>query len=219
MVVAAGNEGRNRSQGTDGYGTITSPGNDPLVITVGAMKTVDTASRADDLIASYSSKGPTLFDHIVKPDIVAPGNRIISLAASKSLVSSNANTNRILCSYYQTTSSKSYSGDYYRLSGTSMAAPMVAGAAAVMLQKDWTLSPDTIKARLMRTASKSFPAFSTATDPSTNTKYTSQYDVFTVGAGYLDLRAALNDVQVVDPGTTAASPVAVLTAPVTQSVL
>ena len=73
VVVAAGNEGRNRSQKTDGYGTITSPGNDPLVITVGAMRAMETVSRADDLIASYSSKGPTLIDHVVKPDLVAPG--------------------------------------------------------------------------------------------------------------------------------------------------
>jgi serine protease AprX len=43
------------------------------------MNTLGTSSRADDHIASYSSKGPTLFDHIVKPDLVAPGNRIISL--------------------------------------------------------------------------------------------------------------------------------------------
>jgi hypothetical protein len=43
------------------------------VITVDAMKDEHTVSRADDLIASYSSKGPTLFDHVVKPDIVAPG--------------------------------------------------------------------------------------------------------------------------------------------------
>ena len=76
VIVSAGNEGRNRSQGTDGYGTITSPGNDPLVITVGAMKTAGTPSRTDDLIASYSSKGPTLLDHVVKPDLVAPGNRM-----------------------------------------------------------------------------------------------------------------------------------------------
>ena len=73
--------GRDNSNNNNGYGTITAPGNDPYVITVGAMKTMGTDSLGDDLIASYSSKGPTLFDHIVKPDIVAPGNQIISTAA------------------------------------------------------------------------------------------------------------------------------------------
>src|SRR5581483_10220113 len=57
VVTAAGNEGRNNSAGTYGYGTITAPGNDPYVITVGAMKTMGTPNRSDDLIASYSSKG------------------------------------------------------------------------------------------------------------------------------------------------------------------
>src|SRR5262249_14851958 len=84
VVVAAGNDGRNTL--TNGYATITSPANDPLVISVGAMKTMMTASTADDLIASYSSKGPTLLDHVVKPDIVAPGNPIVSLLASQSPV-------------------------------------------------------------------------------------------------------------------------------------
>jgi serine protease AprX len=78
VVVAAGNEGRNNAHATDGYGTITAPGNDPYVITVGAMNDVKTITRADDKMASYSSKGPTLFDHVVKPDIVAPGNKIIA---------------------------------------------------------------------------------------------------------------------------------------------
>ena len=59
VVVAAGNEGRNNAANTSGYGTITAPGNDPYVITVGAMNTKGTPSRADDVIASYSSKGPT----------------------------------------------------------------------------------------------------------------------------------------------------------------
>src|ERR1019366_2004364 len=54
VVVAAGNDGRNPL--TSGYSTITAPGNDPLVITVGAMKTMGTVTLADDLIASYSSK-------------------------------------------------------------------------------------------------------------------------------------------------------------------
>src|SRR5215467_1762350 len=81
VVVAAGNNGRDNSQGTDGYATIQAPGNEPAVITVGATKTNNTPTRADDTIASYSSKGPTLLDHVVKPDLVAPGNRIVSLEA------------------------------------------------------------------------------------------------------------------------------------------
>ena len=60
VVVAAGNNGR--FQPTNGYGTVTSPANDPYVITVGSMKTMGTPQRDDDLIASYSSKGPTLID-------------------------------------------------------------------------------------------------------------------------------------------------------------
>ena len=79
VVVSAGNDGRNNSAGTQGYATITAPGNSPWAITVGAMNTVGTLSRADDKITSYSSKGPTLIDHVVKPDLVAPGNRILSL--------------------------------------------------------------------------------------------------------------------------------------------
>src|SRR5262249_19493992 len=86
VVVAAGNSGRDNSLGTNGYGTIQAPGNDPNVITVGATKTNGTPTRIDDTIASYSSKGPTLIDHVVKPDLVAPGNRIISLQAPGSYI-------------------------------------------------------------------------------------------------------------------------------------
>src|SRR6185437_11258632 len=89
VVVAAGNSGRDNSGGTDGYATIQSPGNDPLVITVGATKTNGTATRLDDYVASYSSKGPTLLDHVVKPDLVAPGNRIVSLLAPSSYLAVN----------------------------------------------------------------------------------------------------------------------------------
>ena len=80
VVVAAGNLGRDNTLGTDGYATITSPGNDPYVITVGAMNANGTPWRSDDKITSYSSKGPTLVDHVVKPDIVAPGNNVVSLS-------------------------------------------------------------------------------------------------------------------------------------------
>ena len=71
--VAAGNAGRDNSVGNQGYGTIQSPANDPYVITVGAMKAMGTYTRTDDLIASYSSKGPSGIDFVTKPDLVAPG--------------------------------------------------------------------------------------------------------------------------------------------------
>ena len=193
VVVAAGNQGRNNSAGTSGYGTITAPGNDPYVITVGAMKTMGTPSRGDDQIASYSSKGPTLYDHVVKPDLVAPGNRIISLYTAGLALNKLYPGNEIPHSLYVTNGDTSPSSTYYRLSGTSMAAPMVSGTAALMLQQNPALTPDQVKARLMKTAYKTFPAFSTATDPATGVTYTSQYDIFTVGAGYLDVQAALSN--------------------------
>src|SRR5262249_32966873 len=61
VVVAAGNDGRNNSAGTQGYATINAPGNSPYVITVGAMNTMGTLLPLDDKMTSYSSKGPTLF--------------------------------------------------------------------------------------------------------------------------------------------------------------
>ncbi len=69
-------------------GTIAAPGNDPLAITVGAMNTEGTAQRGDDLMTTYSSKGPSLLDHIVKPDLVAPGNKIFSIRAPGSTLES-----------------------------------------------------------------------------------------------------------------------------------
>ena len=65
--------GRDNSAGTQGYSTITAPGNDPYVITVGAMNTLGTLTINDDRVTSYSSKGPTLIDHVSKPDLVGPG--------------------------------------------------------------------------------------------------------------------------------------------------
>ena len=72
-----------------------------------------------------------------------------------------------------------------------MAAGVVSGAVADLLQASPRLTPDQVKARLMETAWKSLPRYSSTTDPTTGITYTDQYDVFTVGAGYLDLEAAL----------------------------
>ena len=194
VVVAAGNYGRDNSSNNQGYSTITSPANDPYVITVGAMKTMGTASRADDLIASYSSKGPTMFDHVVKPDIVAPGNLIVSsLASTTDALYVSYPLNMVAVADYTTSNTNLTSSAYYRLSGTSMAAPMVSGAVALLLQQSPSLTPDQVKARLMKSAYKAFLQSSSYTDPSTGITYTSQYDMFTIGAGYLDIAAALSN--------------------------
>ena len=192
VVVAAGNEGRNDSAHTDGYGTIAAPGNDPYVITVGAMKPMGSSTRADDLIASYSSKGPTLYDHIVKPDIIAPGNMSISVMASSSAKPVKDYPKNVVALSSYSSNAKGASS-YFTLSGTSMATPVVSGAVALLLQKNSGITPDQVKARLMKSAYKTFPRSSTATDPITGKTYTSQYDVFTVGAGYLDIQAALSN--------------------------
>ena len=211
VVVAAGNYGRDNAAGTYGYGTITAPGNDPYVITVGAMNTMGTPDRSDDVIASYSSKGPTLYDQIVKPDIVAPGNLIISLYNPGETLNQENPENEIPYSLYQTNGSSDPSPVYFILSGTSMAAPMVSGAAALMLQQTPSLTPDQIKARLMLTAFKNLIPSSTATDSATGQVFNEQADIFTVGAGYLDIQAALQDTDLV-PATvgSAMSPAATL---------
>src|SRR5205814_1627052 len=96
VVAAAGNNGKNAA-GTKIYGAIHSPGNDPSVITVGATNTFGTDARNDDGIATFSSRGPTRsyftdtggvkhYDHLIKPDLVAPGNRIISSVGHDSLI-------------------------------------------------------------------------------------------------------------------------------------
>jgi len=85
-----------------------------------------------------------------------------------------------------------------------MATPVVSGAAALLIQQNPSLTPDQIKARLMKTASKTFPSSSTVTDPTTGITYTDYYDIFTVGAGYVNIASAVanNDVA----GASAMSP-------------
>jgi serine protease AprX len=84
VVVAAGNDGRDLALNPEAYGTIEAPGNDPYALTVGAVRTMGTAGNTDDAMASYSSKGPTFIDQVVKPDVVAPGNLVTSLLSPNS---------------------------------------------------------------------------------------------------------------------------------------
>ena len=201
VVCAAGNNGRASATSTPGtanegwgtaYGSIQSPANDPYVITVGATKSMD-GVKAHDKIATYSSRGPSRIDMVLKPDIIAPGNKVISLYAwGTTLYSWNsASGNGLPVSSYQTNTWNGASGDYFVLSGTSMAAPVVSGAAALLLQKDPSLTPDTIKARLMVSADKWIAPDGTA-------------DVCTYGAGYLNILNAL--ASTVTPTQSALSP-------------
>ena len=183
VVVAAGNYGRLSVNGSNGFGTITAPGNDPYVLTVGAMKTMNTYTRTDDQKASYSSKGPTSYDHVVKPDIMADGNAILSLSARGATLEAAYSGDLVAGS--------NSSSDYFRLSGTSMATPVVSGAVALLLQQNSALSPDQVKARLMKTAYKTLPTSSVAWVPHLSRNYTEFYDLFSIGSGYLDVQAAL----------------------------
>jgi len=82
------------------------------------MKDMSTVVRTDDLIASYSSKGPTLLDQVVKPDIVAPGNSIVSALAPYSSIAQQYPGNGVPYSYYVKGGGSGASNTYFRLSGT-----------------------------------------------------------------------------------------------------
>ena len=139
VVVSAGNYGKD-AHGNTVFGGITSPGIEPSVITVGAMSTFNTASRIDDKVASYSSRGPTI-DGMIKPDITAPGSQIIVPLAPG---------NKLAKTYPQIV----LNSNYMKLSGTSLSAPMVAGTVALMLQRNPNLTPNAVKAILMYTAER-----------------------------------------------------------------
>ncbi len=202
VVVAAGNNGRDNSMKTNGYSTITSPGNDPFVITVGAINDRKTDSKSDDVLLTFSSKGPTLIDQYAKPDIMAPGANILATKPWSTYLQTKFVGNTLPGNW----ETKIPYESYFWLSGTSMAAPMVSGAAALLLQKEPTLTPDQVKARLMKTASKQLPSRTTWKDPATGIFYTANADIFTVGAGYLDVMAALNSAETIGRTQSAKSP-------------
>jgi serine protease AprX len=165
VVVSAGNHGK------DGHYTVTSPGNSRKVITVGSLTDNGTGTDfTDDYVSSFSSRGPTLHDKVLKPDLLAPGNRVIATYARNAKLGGLLGKGKTFCGYQ----GKGCYERYLELSGTSMAAGVVSGAVARMLQKDPGLSPATVKARLMQTARK-IPG-----DPTT------------VGAGVLNVDDAMN---------------------------
>jgi len=146
VVCAAGNEGE------FGPGGILSPGNSPYVITVGATDTRQTKKVSDDIMTYYSSSGPTLWDEYAKPDLVAPGNRLISVRVPGSYIDTAFPQNLIAVDTYAPRAPAGTEPSYLMLSGTSTSAPVGSGVAALMIGADPSLSPDDVKVRMMETA-------------------------------------------------------------------
>jgi serine protease AprX len=133
VVASAGNAGPSN-------GTILSPGDDPLVITVGALDDMAQPTVADDEMTNFSSVGPTSPDGWAKPDLVTSGRSIVSLAAPGSTI------------YDENPSARIGSGNFVG-SGTSFSTAITSGAAALVLAANPTLTPDELKARLLGTTS------------------------------------------------------------------
>ena len=144
VVASAGNFGS--SAGESFYGGIGSPANHPWVITVGASDSMGTTLRGDDRVASFSSRGPTLFDGISKPDLIAPGVALPLPSPCGSRLKQRQVFTPIHDSLFRGR------GCWLKASGTSFAAPLVAGAVALMLEANPDLTPTQVKAILQLTA-------------------------------------------------------------------
>jgi serine protease AprX len=134
VVASAGNI--DESNNWEAY--VTAPADDPFVITVGATDEKGTTRRRDDVFAQFSIDNETYEGHL-KPEILAPGKNIVSVLSGQS-------------DWDEIAPDRVVGGKYYRISGTSMAAPMVTGAVALLLQNEPDLTPDQVKYRLIHTA-------------------------------------------------------------------
>ncbi|NEK87057.1 S8 family serine peptidase [Blastococcus saxobsidens] len=128
VVVAVGNDGF-------GTGKVNNPATDPYVIAVGSAATFGTADTADDVVSSFSNDG----DGTRNPDVVAPGERVVSLRSPNSYLDQTAPGARI-------------GEKLFRGNGTSQAAAVVSGAAALLIDQRPEITPDEVKALLMGTA-------------------------------------------------------------------
>jgi|1185.fasta_scaffold03222_2 serine protease AprX len=136
VVAAAGNYGT-----ADGpSGVKYSPGNDPFVITVGAVDLGGSFRVGDDSVAPFSAYGYT-YDGFYKPEIAAPGRYMVGPIPPTGTITGLKPQNMV-------------GKDRIQLSGTSFAAPVVAGTVAQMLARNPSWTPDQVKGALMRTARK-----------------------------------------------------------------
>jgi serine protease AprX len=180
VVSAAGNLGRNSLRQTQ-YGGIGAPGNAPWVLTVGASSHMGTIDRSDDTVAAFSSRGPTARDFAAKPDLVAPGVGIESLTDAGTFLYRTKPLARLWGTIPRATE------PYLSLSGTSMAAPVVTGTVALMLQANPAMTPNLVKAVLEYTAESK-----------------DVYNALTQGAGFLNARGAVELARTLAFGVTTA---------------
>ena len=159
VVVSAGNSGPLPQ-------TVGVPGNVPYVITVGAMTDNYTTNKNDDRLASFSSTGPT-FEGFVKPDLVAPGGHVWGFMGTYMKIAVDHPT-------YMN------NGDFFTMSGTSQAAAVVSGVAALVLQQNRSLTPDQVKCRIIASGK-----------PAVNADGTLAYSVLQQGTGLVDAKAAV----------------------------
>jgi serine protease AprX len=115
VVTAAGNQA----------GTVTSPGIAPSALTVGSARTKGTATRSDDEISIFSSRGPTWYDGFVKPDVIAPGQALFATAVTGSVLSLKPGVQDLT------------NLNYIKLSGTSMSAGVASGVVATWRSTRW----------------------------------------------------------------------------------
>jgi serine protease AprX len=132
VVASAGNTGPFN-------GSILSPGDDPLVITVGALDDMATADPGDDEMNDFSAVGPTAADGWAKPDLVTSGRSVVSLAVPGSTIDNSYPSGRL--------GAANFVG-----SGTSFSAAITSGAAALVLAGNPGLTPNQVKGRLLGAA-------------------------------------------------------------------
>src|SRR5438132_9365997 len=132
VVAAAGNTG----SVTDAVSY--APANDPFVLTVGAVDDLGTPAFADDVVPSWSSRGTTQ-DGFAKPDVYVPGRHLVSVLSPNSVLATQSGAMLV-------------NSNYMQLSGTSMAAGVTSGAAALVFNAHKDYTPGQVKAALMQTA-------------------------------------------------------------------
>ena len=193
VVTAAGNYGMNPQTGKVGYAGLTSPGNAPSAITVGAATNNGTIERGDDRVAPFSSRGPSFFDGYGKPDVVAPGTGLMSDV--------NAGSTLAL-TYPSLVYSTSSGGKLMKLSGSSMATGVVTGLITAMIEahdyaaqeryqssgKNKRLNPYVAPPALTPNAIKGMLQYSATPLRDENGV---KYDVLTQGTGEVDGLAAI----------------------------